>query len=106
MSTRVVNLYKEPFDVYIGRRHRELGDGYYGNPFWLRPKSDEQERKDCLRMYREYFHKRIVEDAAFKQRIEDLRGKALGCFCKPKLCHGDVIVEYLEGRDDGRFQVG
>jgi hypothetical protein len=22
----------------------------------------------------------------------ELDGKRLGCFCKPKLCHGDIIV--------------
>ena len=29
--------------------------------------------------------------------LEPLRGKVLGCYCKPLACHGDVIVELLEG---------
>jgi hypothetical protein len=106
--TRVVNLYKENYDVYVGRRNPSLGigttngkDGYFGNPFPLKPKATEQERKECLEQYRDYFDKRIVEDPEFKQRIEELRGKTLGCFCHPKLCHGDVIVEYLE-KENGR----
>ena len=28
-----------------------------------------------------------------------LRGKRLGCVCKPKACHGDVLVELIEGPD-------
>lgn len=31
--------------------------------------------------------------------IEDmkiLKGKRLGCFCKPLSCHGDIIVSILE----------
>ena len=24
---------------------------------------------------------------------DELKGKTLGCFCKPKSCHGDVLVE-------------
>jgi hypothetical protein len=32
MQTVVVNLNKEPFDVYIGRAGRGQ-DGYFGNPF-------------------------------------------------------------------------
>ena len=24
-----------------------------------------------------------------------LRGKKLGCWCKPDPCHGDVIIDYL-----------
>jgi Domain of unknown function (DUF4326) len=24
----------------------------------------------------------------------ELKGKVLGCCCKPKLCHGDVLAEW------------
>lgn len=97
--TRVVNLYKEPYDVYIGRTGKGQ-DGYFGNPIpvgqIVGSLSDER-RTEVLRLYREYFEKRLVEDPEFKRRIGELKGKTLGCFCKPKLCHGDVIAEYLNG---------
>jgi hypothetical protein len=38
----------------------------------------------------------MIEDRQFFTRVLDLYGKRLGCFCKPKPCHGDVIVEWLE----------
>ena len=38
----------------------------------------------------------MLVDSEFATRVKGLRGKQLGCFCKPKACHGDVIVEYLE----------
>jgi hypothetical protein len=44
-------------------------DGYFGNPF------------------------RMGQDSEFKHRVLALKGKRLGCFCKPKACHGDVIAE-------------
>jgi hypothetical protein len=31
-----------------------------------------------------------------------LKGKVLGCFCKPKECHGDILVELVEKLDIGR----
>ena len=34
MQTVVVNIYKEQFDVYIGRAGRGQ-DGYFGNPFCM-----------------------------------------------------------------------
>ena len=34
-------------------------------------------------------------DAAYRAKIELLRGKTLVCFCKPKPCHGDVYLEML-----------
>jgi hypothetical protein len=29
--------------------------------------------------------------------VRELRGKVLGCYCKPKRCHGDIIAEYVNG---------
>jgi hypothetical protein len=29
------------------------------------------------------------------QSLDELEGKTLGCFCKPKPCHGDVLLELL-----------
>jgi hypothetical protein len=34
-------------------------------------------------------------------RVHELAGKRLGCFCKPALCHGDVLADYLNSYDDG-----
>jgi hypothetical protein len=85
-ATRVVNLRAEPFDVYVGRAGKGQ-DGYFGNP---------HKRDEGLGSFRSYFLTRLARDAEFKRRVEELRGKVLGCFCKPGPCHGDVIVEWLD----------
>ena len=91
-ETIVVNCSYEAFDVYIGQQYNpQLFD--YGNPYpWT-----IYGRLECLARYREYFWKRINDpNDIFKEKIEELRGKRLGCHCKPDLkCHGDIIVEYL-----------
>jgi hypothetical protein len=28
--------------------------------------------------------------------VKALRGKVLGCFCKPRPCHGDVLLEFVD----------
>lgn len=89
---RVVNLRKEKYDVYIGRASRDK-EGYFGNPF---PLTNESKRESVLAKYRIWFYRRLENDDEFKEKILALKGKVLGCFCKPKACHGDVIVEYLE----------
>ncbi len=88
---KVVNLYKEPYDVYIGRAGKGK-DGYFGNPFHL---ESWENRGDTLEKFKEYFDERIKKDPEFKRRVEELKDKTLGCFCKPKACHGDIIAEYL-----------
>lgn len=89
----VVNVYKEKYDVYIGRAGKGLS-GYFGNPFSLKEFSND--REECLKAYKYYFLDRIEKDDEFRRRILSLRGKVLGCFCKPKMCHGDIIVWWLE----------
>lgn len=90
MKTQIVNLRKDKYDVYIGRA--SLGsDGYFGNPFTIKDHGPS-----ALGMYAGYFEHKMKTDPEFKRRIEALRGKVLGCFCKPNRCHGDVIVQYLE----------
>lgn len=90
-ETKIVNLYKEPYDIYIGRAGKGK-DGYFGNPIKLKP---TQKPGDTLTEYKEYFINKINTDSEFKDKVLELKGKILGCFCKPKPCHGDIIVEYL-----------
>jgi len=92
MKTKVVNIRYKNYDVYIGRAGRGQ-DGYFGNPFIL---SSNEPRGASIEKYRTYFNERLKTDAEFKKRIHDLKGRVLGCFCKPYPCHGDVIAEYLE----------
>lgn len=77
--------------VYIGRAGKGLG-GYFGNPFPLRK---EEDRPKTLLLYRNYFYGRLYTDPEFRAQIHDLINKTLVCFCKPKKCHGDIIIEYL-----------
>ncbi len=90
-KTTVVNLRVSKYDVYIGRAGKGQ-DGYFGNPFVLTP---DVSRSTIIVQYERWFVDRLDSDPEFKRRIHELKGKRLGCFCHPKLCHGHVIAEYL-----------
>ncbi len=103
METRVVNLYKEKYDVYIGRPGKGQ-NGYFGNPYRIgemcsRCGELHKTGGDTLKCYKEYFYERIENDQEFYNNVCNLYGKTLGCFCKPKPCHGDLIVEWLKHND-------
>ncbi len=85
MQTTVVNLYKEPYDVYIGRSSK------WGNPF---PIDVGTSRIEAILRFRDYAKGRLQREPDW---LDPLKGKRLGCYCKPKPCHGDVIVELLNG---------
>jgi len=88
MLTRVVNLHKAHADVYVGR------PSIFGNPFHVEPGVD---RLQVIERYRLYFLDRVEKDPEFRAAAEELRGKALGCHCKPKPCHADVIAAWCNG---------
>lgn len=94
MPTTVVNKRQSAFDVYIGR------PSMFGNPYEI---GRDGTRAEVIVAYSIYFDQRINRDPKFREAVEALRDKTLGCFCKPLACHGDVIVEYLEskGGSDG-----
>ena len=88
-KTRVVNLRKEPYDIYVGRAGKGQS-GEFGNPF------KDGTKSEVIEQYRKYFSERIATDPEFRFRVRALKGKTLGCFCAPKACHADIIVEYLD----------
>lgn len=99
-ETVVVNLRREPYDVYIGRaRHGQ--DGYFGNPHPVdRPcplcGGTVHRRGEAVAAFKRTFWKRVNSEPAYRERMQTLRGKRLGCFCKPEACHGDVITAWLD----------
>lgn len=68
----------------------------FGNPFKMAKDGGEHTRESSIEAYREWFRDQL-EDDEFRAAVEDLRGKTLGCWCKPKACHGDVILACLRG---------
>lgn len=69
----------------------------FGNPFRLKKDGGEYTREESVRKYKQWFKKKMKSDPEFKQSVENLRGETLGCWCKPKDCHGDIILAYLRG---------
>ncbi len=96
---RVVNLYKEPFDVYIGRPGKGRS-GYFGNPVIAgKPCEECGGRHDTpgstLPCYKSYLSSRVARDRRFRLKLLTLHSSVLGCFCKPKPCHGDILCEFI-----------
>ncbi len=84
----------DEYDVYIGRAVVEYGieSSKWGNPFVMADESDA-ERTRAINSYREW----VVTQPELMRSLEDLRGKRLGCWCAPKPCHGDVLIQLLAG---------
>jgi Domain of unknown function (DUF4326) len=83
-KTRVVHCKKEPFDVYIGRPSK------WGNPFKI---GKDGSREEVIQKYRDW----VLTNPVLITRVStELKGKKLGCWCKPNTCHGDVLAELAD----------
>jgi hypothetical protein len=87
--TRVVNKYKENYDIYIGR------GSIWGNPFSHLDNTlalfKVASREEAVSKYEEY----LLSKPELMAKLSELKEKTLGCFCKPKSCHGDILVKYI-----------
>ena len=81
-TTKVVHI-SSKYDTLIGRPSK------WGNPFEI---GKDGTRAQVIAKYREWIKTQPDLIAA----LPTLQGKRLGCWCKPKACHGDVLVEMLE----------
>lgn len=83
----------DSYDIYIGR------GTLWGNPYQM---GKEGTRDEVIAKFAYDFERRFLKlPDQFDENIEKLRGKTLGCHCKPAACHGDVIANYLNSQDDG-----
>jgi len=109
-GTQVVRIHRkqngeviQDCDVYIGRRcfmgGWRLEESPWFNPFRLQDYNHDRDK--VLALYRAHIMKRpnLVKELA------TLKGKRLGCWChdhnpavlkRPKMCHGDVLMELME----------
>lgn len=66
--------------VYVGR------PSDWGNPFYI---GHHGNREECVEKFREY----INQNRSLMARIGELKGKNLVCWCAPKACHADILLE-------------
>ena len=99
MITKVVNLNKEPYDVYIGRGSK------WGNPYTTIKDKETlaceivDSSEEAISKYKEH----ILSTPELYNSLHELEGKTLGCFCKPKSCHGDVLLELISQKNLKNF---
>jgi len=85
---KVVHCKKDKYDVYIGRPSK------FGNPFSHRGGTLAQFKVDSREEAIAYYENYARATPWLMEEIkETLRGKILGCWCKPLDCHGDILMK-------------
>lgn len=79
MKKYVVHCKKEKYDTYIGR------GSIWGNPFKI---GEDGSRSQVIEKYMNY----LLTKPDLILKIDQLKGKVLGCWCSPLPCHGDILA--------------
>ena len=74
--------------VYVGRPTK------WGNPYSHLPSALAEyrvaTREEAIERYRQWF---MFSDLRNQTYLNELRGKDLVCWCAPKACHADILLE-------------
>ncbi len=80
---------KKPNTVYIGRNMEFYVQGTskskWHNPYTVKKYGLEE----CLKLYEEHVRANMMD------KLHELQGKELGCWCHPDRCHGDVLIKLM-----------
>ena len=97
---RVINKYKATPEEISAATY--IGHGSpFGNPFFTK---DHYDRETAIAKYRPWLARKLIQrDPAVENAFRKLTpASVLLCFCAPKPCHGDVIIEYWHALFDDR----
>lgn len=86
-KTTIVHCKKDKYDIYIGRPSK------FGNPFAI---GKDGTREEVIEKYKEWITN--GDGMYLLKDLHELEGKVLGCWCTPKACHGDVLIELLQNK--------
>jgi len=75
--------------VYVGRPTK------YGNPFVV---GEHGRQGECVELFREWIW-RDEQEWLRTQAARELNGLDLVCWCAPKPCHADVLLEIANPRE-------
>ena len=98
MKIELLNIkdYSEDDFIFIGR------PSIFGNPYSHKEKSQAkyitETRDESIEMYRKHLDENPhIIDSLLKELQESNTNK-IGCFCVPKKCHGEILIEAVENR--------
>jgi hypothetical protein len=88
-------------NIYIGRAGIVFIDNerfpkqasIFCNPYKV---GKDGTREEVIDKYKIYIIRKIENSTELKTQLISMKGKNLGCWCCPELCHGDVLLKLIE----------
>lgn len=88
-------------NIYIGRKNVVFINGkrfpsessIWSNPYKI---GKDGTREEVVKKYETYMKDKLNKDKQLVNQLKELKGKTLGCWCKPDLCHGDILLKLID----------
>ncbi len=113
IPTTIVNIKKKPLNargikdfatwaqhpncLYIGRNMSFYVPGTEASKWKNIFEAKKYGLDQCLVLYEAH----VRNTPELWNDLESLKGKELGCWCKPNKCHGDVLIQLLAEKEKG-----
>jgi hypothetical protein len=92
---------KDENNIYIGRagvvfienERFPKESSIFANPYKV---GKDGTRDEVIKKYKKYIIEKIENDKTLRNELLALKGKNLGCWCFPELCHGNVLLQLIK----------
>lgn len=78
--------------VFIEKQRYPKESSIFCNPYKI---GKDGNRENVIKMYKNYILSKIDNSEEFKNKLLQLKGKNLGCWCYPEACHGDILLDII-----------
>ncbi len=79
--------------VFINKKRFPPVSSIFANPYKI---GKDGTREEVINKYRTHLISQLENDNKLINKLLELKGKILGCWCYPDMCHGNVLVELIE----------
>lgn len=100
LNLKSTNYKVPPNAIYIGRAMPRYGlsESKWHNPYKI---GKDGTRVEVIQKYREYILVMCLDGVL---NLLELRGKDLICWCSPLPCHGDILLELANPKNNLGFE--
>ena len=79
--------------VFINKKRFPYEPSIFANPYKI---GKDGTREETIQKYKQYIVDKLNNNKKLVSELLSLKGKKLGCWCYPELCHGNILLDLIE----------
>lgn len=79
--------------VFINKIRFPKNSSNFANPYKI---GKDGTREEVILKYKKYIENKLENNKDLVSELLLLKGKNLGCWCYPEICHGNILLELID----------